>query len=378
MVNVRRWTPIDGDFIEFDIGTLDTIHEGAFTIAGLVRKEADGGFFPLCNFETVASARRGVWTTSADNLMAHMGGFNVQSSVTLEVADDWAVVGIGKDAGEELIRVHRGIQGGAWTHADGDEGFDDTPTAQELIRLIVGSVIFGDVWAGLIAVVGIWQGTNLADADFTTNDLRDSLENWEALNPDALLVFNQASPSDAVPDVMGNITQTGRSGTTVVDDGDLVFDFGGAEEIEIAPTILELQPQPFTLDPGEVSINLPTTLLDLVPQPFTLVPGVVTITLPTFLLDFIPQSVQALAGESFIATPSILELEPQPFTLVPGVVTISLPTFLLDLIPIDIGQIGAEVDISVIVGATRTGTVDIGEEDSTGILVLATREARGD
>lgn len=229
---VRRFDANVGDFITLSIGDLGTFHEGAFTVAALVKKETDGGFLPMVSAETAAdSSRRSLWTTSADLLMSNTGGFNINTAVTFTQADGWAVVAVTKGTGEVLTRGHKGVLGGAWTHDDGDQGFDEAPGTQTLTNVKLGSWQDGAHWHGLIAVVAMWSGTALADeifeAGFTTG-----VGAWLAAEPTAMWLLNQDDTATEVEDLVGDADQTAIDGTSVEDDDDPPgFSFDAGEEL---------------------------------------------------------------------------------------------------------------------------------------------------
>lgn len=227
---VRRFDSNNGDFITLAIGAVVGINTGAFTIAVLAKKEADGAFFPAISAENGASSRRSLWTTDTDVVMSNTGGFNIDTPVTFEQTDDWAVIAVTKPAGEELIRGHKGVLGGAWTHTNGDEGFDDT---QAVDNIKLGSWQDGAHWHGLIAVAAMWE-RELSDAEledgFTT-----SAASWLAASPDGMWLLNQAATSTVVEDVTeGGADQTAITGTTVVTDDDppgFSFDLDAGETV---------------------------------------------------------------------------------------------------------------------------------------------------
>lgn len=230
-MTVRRF---DGTgFITLAIGGLVGANTGAFTTAALVRKDVDGAFLPVISAETGASGRRGLWTHSSDAISGLFSGSLVQGPTTLTVADDWAVIAVTKEAGPPpdgitAIRVHKGVLGGAWTHADGGDGSND---GQVVDNVKIGSFQGSTQWIGLIGVVAWWKRA-LSDVELE-NGLRDSLQAWSDIAPDGLWALDQID-LDPVIDLTGNgADQIAVVGTTVADapeDQPPGFDFGGSEE----------------------------------------------------------------------------------------------------------------------------------------------------
>lgn len=206
---VRRFNGA-GDFLTFAVGNLVGINAGAFTIAALVKKEADGGFFPMVSAEATTSSRRSLWTTSGDVLMSNTGGFNIVTPVSFAQADGWAVVVVGKAVGEVLTRGHKGVIGGAWTHVAGDAGFDDGAIVD---NAKIGTWQDGAHWPGLIGAVAMWK-RQLSDVEIEM--LSTGATAWVATAPDGMWLLNQTSTDTAVLDVTGNgADQTAIDGTTV-------------------------------------------------------------------------------------------------------------------------------------------------------------------
>lgn len=222
---VRRFNSNNGDSITLAVGNLVGINTGAYTLAALVRKETDGVFMPMLSAETGTSSRRSLWTTSADVLMSNTGGFNINTPVSFGQADGWAVVAVTKPAGEALIRGHKGVLGGTWTHTDGDQSFDDGSVVD---NLKIGTWQGGAFWHGLVAVLGAWE-RELSDAELE-DGLDTSLAAWLDASPGGLWALNQPLIATAVTDLTeGGADQTAISGTSVVTDDDPPgFSFGGA------------------------------------------------------------------------------------------------------------------------------------------------------
>lgn len=212
---VRRFNGA-GDFITCAIGNLVGFNAGAFTIAALVKKEADGGFFPIVSAETGNSGRRGLWSHSTDVLAGLFSGTLTTGPVTYMQADDWAVTAITKPAGPPpdgitAVRFHKGVLGGSWTHADGNDGSND---GQVLDNIKIGTFQDAAHWAGLIAVIGLWS-RELSDSELE-DGFRTSLGAWLAATPDGLWALNQTSTATAVEDLTGGgADQTAIDGTSV-------------------------------------------------------------------------------------------------------------------------------------------------------------------
>ena len=227
---VRRFNANNGEFITCAAGNLVGINEGAFTVAVLAKKQADGDFFPTCSAEQGGSGRRGLWTTNADAIAGVFQGQLVSGPVTFTQSDGWAVIAISKPAGEATIRVHKKpLGGGSWSHADGDTADDDAFNTIDNIKL--GSWQDNTHWHGLIAVVGMWK-RQLSDGELE-DGLDTALAAWLEAEPDGLWGLNQASTATALVDLTGGgADQTAIDGTGVVTDDDppgFSFSLGGEE-----------------------------------------------------------------------------------------------------------------------------------------------------
>lgn len=266
---VRRFVQGDSDYAIFEAAStaLKRIAYGAFTMAVLTKKELDGQFLPLVMAEiTGSSTPRAMVVDGSDQLSQEQSGSTNTTPVTLDTLDGWSVAAITKPAGSSTLRGHKGVLGGAWTHSDGgtvgdaDPGFTDPTDVIRVANLWDSS----DFDSGLYAVVAVWDRA-LADSEFTTPDLRSSLENWKDTAPDLLLVLNQLSTSVAIPDLgAAGSRQVDLQGTSVVlADDPPSFDFGSnAVPNQLTDGVSTVNPgSTASIDPQDDSLILVTVAL---------------------------------------------------------------------------------------------------------------------
>jgi hypothetical protein len=225
VVNVRQFT--DGDLIQLSIGsTLSNFSQGACTIAAIVRNADAGNFRPIVSFNS-GSQRRSFWKNGSNNLMMESGGFSSDTTLTMTIANNWIIPVYTKASGIATPRGHRHIYDTTtWNHADGGTQLNDD--AETLVNILLGrSSSSGISWSGKIALIGVWKSVIGNDAAIEALNLHLNLQNWIDANPDGLWALNQESTSNPVLDLIGDADQTSITGTTVVDDTDLEFDFGG-------------------------------------------------------------------------------------------------------------------------------------------------------
>src|SRR5690606_131423 len=172
-------------------------------------------------------------------------GFDLISAVVSAPAGQWLVVGMHRPAGaNQQIRLHVcDVATGAWVH-ENTATRSDPGAIGSSGRIQVGEMsTFGEFLAGRLAVVGTWLET-FSDQAIEAAGLHTALVNWLGLGsgPASLLAFNQSTTADPVVDVVDSgVEQTSLTGTTVVDDQDLDFDYSlGVDETTADPLVLDL------------------------------------------------------------------------------------------------------------------------------------------
>lgn len=380
---VRRVNGSDSDFILFGAvsNAIQELHFGAFTIAVLMKKEVQEDSFQGYVTGEVASGptnRRALITNTSNQLVGQLGGFNINTPTVFEIADGWSVVAIRKAVGSVTLKGSKGILGGAWTHDDGDAGFDDSSgTSADLAQIRVGMYQAGTLnsWA-LYAVVGIWA-RELSQAELE-DGLRTSYQEWLDKAPDALYKFNQAVVSTAVQDDSGNGNhQTDRSGTTVITGDDPPgFDFVDPASVTVTPATVTVNAVDPTIVLGSVIVTLEPASLTIEPVSFTVVPEAVVITLSPGEVTTESILTVPLAEANVMLTSAVVTLAGEPLVTVPGGLTVLLEVAEVQLMPRAIGQVGADIDITVIVGPSRANGVQIGSNRNNSIEVALSRMER--
>lgn len=224
-MTVRAFDGVD-DVIVLDEGTLDTILNGAFTIAVLFKKTAETGD----GFQFLASLNAGVNTsqvgsvgiTSGNAMQLSIGGisrtwFTISNNV-------WYLFVVKKATGTATPRANLWSYDtdtwAGWT--DAADTLDANATTIVEVRLGNGPNSFP--LSGKLGGAVVYSSA-LSDANGET--LEDTAQHWFDLSPAAMWRTNQASTSTAVTDDTGNgADQTAITGTTV-DTGDdpAPFDF---------------------------------------------------------------------------------------------------------------------------------------------------------
>lgn len=219
---VREFDGVD-DLIELAAGTLSTLVQGANTFAVIVKLTSDADK-ALVSFGAAANPLAGlvIFLNAGQHQPGYQSnaGGTLVAGVDLTASDGWLLIGFDKGSTTVKPRLHVYDYGAAtWTHADADNTVADQP-ASTVTRIAVGQDAAGNNKAAVrLAVFGAWKSP-LVDADYESG-MRSSLGAWEALAPDALCPFNQASTADPVADTTGNgADQTSITGTTVVTGDD--------------------------------------------------------------------------------------------------------------------------------------------------------------
>jgi hypothetical protein len=226
MVNVRAF---DGsnDFITLALGSLASVHAGPCTLAAIIRSSLNGSFRPFLSFETSGPSQRlALWKNSSNNLMFSQGGLDRDIALSMTIATAWIVTIVTKTS-NGTPRGHRYIYStDTWGHANaGDTSDDDSETLSQIkIGRYEGDA---DTWNGRIALLAALDDVIGDDAAIEAMNLEVELANWLTPFTDGgIWPLNQASTATAVEDITGNgADQTALSGTSVVDDTDLTFDF---------------------------------------------------------------------------------------------------------------------------------------------------------
>jgi hypothetical protein len=228
---VRVFDGVD-DVLVLDEGALDTILNGAFTIAALFKRSgstSDGTQFLISLDAGVNASQRGcVSISSGSAIQLTVNG--VTRTFGLTISDNvWYLVVVKKAAGTATPRANLWSYGtDSWAGwANGSDTLDADATA--LVEVRLGNGPGGFPLNGKMAGAVVYSSA-LSDADGET--LEDAAQHWADLSPAAMWRLNQASTSTAVEDdTAGGADQTSLTGTTV-DTGDdpdpFDFDLGGA------------------------------------------------------------------------------------------------------------------------------------------------------
>lgn len=232
-VTVRQWNDDNSELRVPVVAASDATSE--ITVAVLVKPGAKSAFEAFMAARDSSGAVLWEFGTNASNIpffyIASGGTTTVPSSGgTLTAATEYIVVYSHSVAGS-VRRFHIFPLGGAWQHIAGDLG-GGAPAAASSAG---GYVSFGDDGTGsdllgAVGVAGIWK-TALSDAQVEALAAGLATAAWtgHAVAAGGVWRFNQASVSDAVPDlkanhvdISGTITGAtdlnGIAGTTIVSD----------------------------------------------------------------------------------------------------------------------------------------------------------------
>lgn len=190
--------------------------QGEGTLAAIWRA-SDGGNHGIVSGESTGGFER--WSmlpVGGDEVYIDYSGF---AAVQAWSANQWYLTVVTKAAGSSAVRQHSvPYSSGVWTHANRGTVNDETGTGHIATHFgwALGNNFFLE---GELAVVGVWCGTQLSDAQ--CEDLEFELANWLTVPPTGLWAFDQASTSDPVLDLSGNgFDQTAIVGTTVLTGDD--------------------------------------------------------------------------------------------------------------------------------------------------------------
>ena len=217
-MTVRHFDGVDDEIIT---SPMSNPFNGNGTIA-VIWRGSDGGNHGLVCAENAGFQRWGVLPVGGDEVYVSYSGF---SAVHPWSSGQWYLTIATKASGSSAVRRHSmPFSTGVWTHGDRSNVNDQPSLSHTSVRF--GHEIGNSFWLeGELAVVGIWSGVMLSDAECETLDT--ALINWLDLSPDSLWAFDQASTSDPVVDLTGNgADQSGIVGTTVLTGDDPPgFDF---------------------------------------------------------------------------------------------------------------------------------------------------------
>lgn len=216
-----------GDEIQVSIGGCNLT--GAFTVVVVARRNsAATAYHNLCTAHTSANAA--VYGLEIENnadgnqLQVQVGATFVASTFTVGTADSWCLLAGGKASGTTTPRMHKYVYNtDTWTHqnASGTAG-NPTSTASGTVRF------------------GLWQNTDDLDGDLAAAAIFDrnlsdgeveqmahSLQDWLALGPVGMWVFDQQATGTAVNDWTGNgAQQSSVTGTSVATSSVIGLSYG--------------------------------------------------------------------------------------------------------------------------------------------------------
>lgn len=213
----RAFDGID-DVITFSAGAAASLQNGAFTMAFLVKLNANhrGGLY---SGTATGTRRLGVNPFDNNEIFINLTGSGFTSVNYSALIGGWAVIAFTKASGSNPVRAHiYDYDTAVWSHSDLASLANGSGTVD---TILVGSFDPGQFLNANVAAYGLWTGTALADASFeASGGFQTSLANWFNLTPSVLWRFNQASTADPVDDLMGSgANQSAIVGTTVsVDD----------------------------------------------------------------------------------------------------------------------------------------------------------------
>lgn len=211
-MTVRHFDGVD-DVISAEPLTPAFVGHG--TLAAIWRA-ADFGNQGLASGEATGFERWSIQPVGGDLVYCDYGGFSGMHSWS---ADEWFLSIATKPSGTATVRSHSmPFSTGVWTHADGSSVGDDNGLGHTHTHF--GWSLNNNFFLeGEIAVVGIWSGVVLSDAE--CESLESELSNWVGLEPTGLWAFDQEDVGDPVLDLSGNgFDQIAITGTSVLTGDD--------------------------------------------------------------------------------------------------------------------------------------------------------------
>jgi len=201
------------DVITFDVGAAATIPTAAMSWAVLWKPGSShrGGLIDATATGTRQFGINPFDSNAGDVFFALNGSTSLDFGAYI---GGWALLAFTKAAGNATVRSHTYVYTSAsWTHTD--LAAVNVRSAVDLFK--VGSFDAGQWLQARLAVMGMWAGTALADAQLQT--LTGKLKAWIDLTPSTLWAFNQSSTATAVVDLMGSgADQSAIAGTAVSSD----------------------------------------------------------------------------------------------------------------------------------------------------------------
>lgn len=151
------------------------------------------------------------------------GAISRSTTITVLAADGWCLAAAGKASGNATPRFHKfQYSTQVWSHEDGNAAIGDG-TFTGFSSCEIGAWVGGfDGSNARIIVAGIFPG-NLSDAD--VESLKDGLQGWLNLNPQACWPLNQLAVATPILDASatGTADQSAITGTTTVGSDDPPF-----------------------------------------------------------------------------------------------------------------------------------------------------------
>lgn len=209
-----------GDSVTLSVGGLAGAGTGALTYAAIVKRTSSADQL-IVGFKDSAGALQSglVINGAADSnqvgLQGNTGG--ALAAISFATTDDWVLVAITKATGTTAPRGHKYLYSTpTWTHTDSAATVaNQSSISGGSVRIgASGAASYNTALTGDIAVVGVWDGTALSDANIETLEL--DLQSWMNLSPTALWRLDQASTSTNINDLTaGGSNQTALSGTSI-------------------------------------------------------------------------------------------------------------------------------------------------------------------
>lgn len=203
-------------FVQFSIGNVANLGNGAFTIMALWKPAGNSGIVG----GLAAAVERQAYLM--DTLLL-FGTGDFSSGFPGIVNGDWMWLGISKPAGAAHYRFHLRdyTTSGAWSHGEsvGSANHSD-PGVSDNLR--VGSIPSQAASLGDVAVAAIWTSVvaDLAIQSACTTKLTDLI----AAAPGWAVRFMQSAPTN-IQDLIGSGNETTRSGTITASADPPGFDF---------------------------------------------------------------------------------------------------------------------------------------------------------
>lgn len=209
------------------------------TFAAIVRRGATGAWHNVLALHTSGGTAQLALEFTDTNVLAYgNASVNGLGTTTFTSTTTWYLIIAHKATGTATPRFHiYNFTTDSWVHEDAAASIGNGGSVSG------GTARFGewggvDDYSGEIAVAGCWSNTVpfATDAAWEAAGLHISLRGWDAANPSALWVLDQATTGQALGDrTGGGANQSSQAGNTVGTGSVPIFNYGDGPWLVIRP-----------------------------------------------------------------------------------------------------------------------------------------------